>query len=239
MEESVRQQPPETTAEENPSGAAGAMAAARWERSGEAFNPIIFRSAYPIIVYWVVRNFAGTQLAILAGFTTALYVFLTNRRQSGVIGTLALLGMVVIGGSALVGLILESDKAYLASDAGRDFLMTGIALGSLAVGRPLVGLVAREMSPRLGRALDERHVVFVYVTLGFALVNLLTAGIRIVLLQELSITQYIVFSRVLTFPINTAYFVLAAVLIYRAARREFSARYRSQERLPHGGTQYY
>jgi intracellular septation protein A len=208
------------------SDALRALQAARQEASsGETFNPLIFRSAYPILVYWVVRQVATTQLAILAGFAMAVYVFASNRQRSGVVATLALLGMVIVGGSAIVGLILDSDKAYLASDAGRDFLMTTIALGSLIVGRPLVGVVTREVFPRLGRVLDEDHRVFIYLTLGFALLNLLTGGIRIVLLQELSITQYIVFSRVVTFPINMAFFVFGAVLVYKSAQTEAATRF--------------
>jgi hypothetical protein len=191
----------------------------------EAFNPLFFRSVWPVGVYWIVRSIAGTQAGVLAGFATAVYVFATSRQRSGVIATLALAGMVIVGASAIVGLVFDSDRAYLANDAARDFLMTTVALGSLVIGRPLVGVVAREMSPRLASVLDEGHRLFVYLTLGFALINLLTAAIRLVMLQELGVGQYIVFSRVATFPINVGYFALAAYLLFQAARKEAYARY--------------
>lgn len=193
--------------------------------SGEAFNPLIFRSVWPVATYWVVRSIAGTQAGILAGFAMAVYVFTTNRQRSGVIAALALGGMVVVGGSAIVGLILDSDRAYLASDAVRDFLTTALALGSLVVGRPLVGMVAREMSPRLAPVMEEKHVVFVYLTLGFALINLITGVLRLIMLQELGIGQYIVFSRVATFPINFGFFALGAWWVMRTARQEARDRY--------------
>jgi hypothetical protein len=52
------------------------------------------------------------------------------------------------GCSALAGLILADERAFLARDAASDFLIALIALGSIAFRRPLVGIVLREFAPQ-------------------------------------------------------------------------------------------
>lgn len=191
------------------------------------FNPLIVRSTWPILVFWVVRSLIDTQAAIAAGFGTALWVLFAHRRQSGMVGLLAILGIVIIGGASIVGLILDSDKAFLASDAARDFMTAAFSLASIAIGRPLVGLVARETSPRLALTLVENHRVFVMTTFGFAIVNIITGAMRVYMLDSFDVTPYIILSRVATFPINLAFFGAAYYLIMRESRRSRFAHPRS------------
>jgi hypothetical protein len=183
------------------------------------FNPLIFRSTWPILAFWVVRSLVSTQAGIIAGFATAVWVFIAHRRQSGMVGLLAILGIVIIGGASIVGLILDSDKAFLASDAARDFMTAAFSLVSVVAGRPLVGIVAREASPRLATQLPENHRVFVQVTVGFAIVNIVTGVMRVFMLEAFDVTPYIILSRVATFPINMAFFTAGYFLIMRTARR--------------------
>lgn len=72
------------------------------------FRLVILRVA----VFLLVRRVATPEIAIGAGFFTSLIVFFVNR-QIGRIGIPAVLGMVIVGGPAIVRLVLGSEKAYL------------------------------------------------------------------------------------------------------------------------------
>ena len=181
------------------------------------FNPAILVSVLPVAVFWIVRRIAETQIAIGMGFATSLIVFRYTRRQ-GVIGYLAIGGIVVVGGAALVGLVLDSDKAFLANDPVNDFIGVALFLGSVAIRRPLVGLIACEIFPKLTALVEPKHRVFYVLTVLWAVQNLGTGIIRIFLLEELSVDGYILWSRVITWPIALALFALSAYMVGRVAQ---------------------
>ena len=82
-----------------------------------------------------------------------------------------------------MGIILDSDKAFFASDAIGDFLWMGALLVSVVVGRPLIGVFGREMFPGIREWIGERHRVFVWLTIAWAAQNVVTAVTRIILLD--------------------------------------------------------
>ena len=145
-------------------------------------NNEIWLSILPIAAFLLVDRVAATRAASAAGFAAALLVFLRTRK-SGVIGYLAIGGIVIVGGSATVGIILDSDKAFFASDAIGDFLWMGALLVSVVVGRPLIGVFGREMFPGIREWIGERHRVFVWLTIAWAAQNVVTAVTRIILLD--------------------------------------------------------
>jgi hypothetical protein len=181
------------------------------------FNPAILVTVLPVAVFWIVRQIAATQIAIGMGFATSLIVFRYTRRQ-GVIGYLAVGGIVVVGGAALVGLVLDSDKAFLANDPVNDFIGFVLFMGSVAIRRPLVGLLTCEIFPKLTELVDPKHRVFYVLTVLWAVQNLGTGIIRIFLLDELSVDGYILWSRVVTWPIALALFALSAYMVGRVAQ---------------------
>ena len=183
------------------------------------FDPIAILSILPIVVFWVVRRFAETEIAIGAGFGTSLIVFTLARRR-GVIGLLALLGLIVVGGASVVGIILDSDKAYLASDPIGDFIIALVFLGSVVVRRPLLGVIVRELFPRLATVINEQHRVFYLLSLAWAVQNVATGVVRIFLLQELSTDGYILWSWVVSWPVGIALLLISAYFIGRAVQNE-------------------
>lgn len=186
-------------------------------------NNEIWLSVLPIAAFLITDRFADTRVAIGAGFAAALLVFLRTR-ASGMIGYLAVGGIVIVGGSALVGIILDSDKAFFASDAIGDVLWTGAFLGSVLVGRPLMGIFVREMFPGVKDWIPERHRVFITLSLAWAVQNVVTAVIRIILLDALSTDSYIFWSRVAVWPLNIILFALSYYLIWRAIHSEVERR---------------
>ena len=64
--------------------------------------------------------------------------------------------------------------------------------------------------------MPERHGVFVALTLALMCTQLITGSVRIVMLDEFSTNQYLLWSRVLGWSLNGTLFVLAFGLIGRA-----------------------
>lgn len=193
-------------------------------------NNEIWLSFLPVAAFLIVGRFADTRIAIGAGFAMALVVFLRTR-HSGVIGQLAVGGIAIVGGAALVGVVIDSDKAFLASDPISDFLWVAAFGLSVLLGRPLMGIIVREMFPGAREWLPERHRVFVWLSVAWALQNILTAAIRIVLLDSLSAEGYILWSRVITWPLNVALFALSYYVIWRAIRERAGAYVAEQEEV--------
>lgn len=180
----------------------------------------IFWSGLPLIVFLVLNSFWPedlwrTQVAIVASFAASTWVFATNR-DSGVIRFITVLGFVVVAGSAVVGLAADSAKAFAAQNIYSDFLVAAVCLASVAIGKPLVGAVARESIPALRPLMDPRHRLFVILTLVFMAYNIGTGIFRIFLLGEFSANEYVIVSRI-TSPISIAFFLACYFTIKRAA----------------------
>ena len=199
-----------------PRGLRGAVAVILRE-----IDPMIWLSLAPIGVYWLTRQTLGTQAGISAGFVTALAVFWVMRGRS-VLAWLALVGIVVVAGASAVGLVLNSDKAYLANDPVSDFLMAAIMLGSLVPRRPLMGLLITQIAPRVRDTLAGGHRVFYLLTAIWAVQNLVLGTVRVAMLQELSPGQYLLGSRAVSWPLGVGLTVLSTYLIYRAMRLAFA-----------------
>ena len=177
----------------------------------------------PIAAFLLVDRLADTRWAIAAGVAAAVIVFLRTRR-SGLIGYLAVGGIVIVGGAGVVGIIVDSDKAFFASDAIGDVLWTGAFLGSVVLGRPLMGVLLREIFPGLRDWIPERHRVFIMLSLAWAAQNVVTAVIRIILLDALSTEAYLLWSRVATWPLTIGLFAVSYYVIGRAIRQEAERR---------------
>lgn len=182
------------------------------------FSPRVLFAVAPIATFWVMRQLVGTQPAIGASLGVAVFVFIF-KRHTGAIGLLAVLGLVIVAGGALAGIVLNSDTAYLANDVVGDFVTASIAAGSLLYRRPLFGLLVRELSPRIAPVMPERHAVFVLLTLALMATQLTTGSVRVVMLQEFSTGEYLLWSRVLSWSLSGVLIVMAFGLIGRTMAR--------------------
>ena len=180
-------------------------------------------SIAPIAVYLGMRQIVAAPLAIGAGFAVAALLFAMNRRRGGgVIQWLALLGLLAIAAGAVSGLVLDSEKAFLANDIVGDYFMALLLVGSIIVRRPLAGAIVHELFPRLRLQLPATHHVFVQVTWMYVLSNLLTGTYRVVLLQEVGVSEYVVYSRMVSWPLGIAMFAAVWWMLARARRRQDS-----------------
>ena len=181
----------------------------------------IFWTALPVVVFLVLNTFWPedlwrTQVAIVGSFLSSAYVFATNR-DSGVIRALVVLGFLIVAGSAAFGLAINSAKAFAAQNIFTDFIMAAISLGSVLAGKPLVGAVARQGVPALRTLMDPKHRVFVYLTLTFMAINIVTGIFRIFLLGEFNATEYVLISRATGLPFSVGFLVACYFSIKRSA----------------------
>ena len=182
----------------------------------EAIDWRIAEAGAPVFLFLILNFIAPAQVAIGVSFAASVWVFLRNR-DSGVIRVLAILGFAVITGSAIVGLATESTKAFAAQNIVSDFAVSAVGLGSIAIGRPLVGAVARQTLPALRALLDVSHPTFVYLTVGFVALNLFTGVVRIFMLDALSTNEYVVLSRLISYPLTAVFTVASFYFVRRAA----------------------
>ena len=180
----------------------------------------IFWPLLPLVVFFALNStwpedLRRTQVAIAVSFLASVWVFLNNR-DSGIIRLLAVLVFGVVTVSAIVGFAANSDKAFVSQNISTDFLMVAISLGSVIIGKPLVGAVARQAVPALRDLMEPTHRVFVYLTLTFMALNLGTGVFRIFLLGEFSANEYIWVSRITT-PLSIAFFAACYFAIKRTA----------------------
>jgi hypothetical protein len=63
--------------------------------------------------------------------------------------------------------------------------------------------------------------VFYLTTWLWVAINAAQAALRVVLLQELSVGEYLIWSRVISFPANAGLIWVTWVLVSRAIRRDY------------------
>lgn len=178
----------------------------------------ILSSAAPVLVFLALSQVAPAWASISGGFIASAAVFVVNRRDH-LIGFLAAFGFVVLTLSAVLGLLWSSEKAYLAAGPISDFLFVPVYVGSILVGQPLVGGIARELLPAVAGKLEPRAPLFVWLSLAWAGANVVQGLVRVYLLTNMTVGEYVIWSRVLGLPLTATMLGISAFLIYRAAER--------------------
>ena len=181
----------------------------------------VLLSFAPTVLFLAVNEIFGARPAIGVALASTLALFVAQRRmrpQQGVIFMLAVFGLVLLAGGAVIGLILDSSKAYWAKDPAGDFLVAAFLGISLVMGKPLAGLVIREVFPRIRAQLPIEDRAFVWITLIFLAENLVMGILRIWLLDRSGVTEYWFLSRGIAVPIRIALIWWSIQLIRRSTR---------------------
>jgi len=176
----------------------------------------VLEALVPVGVFLLAGQVAPVRAAIAASFVAAAVVFWRNRR-SGVVRFLNVVGFGVGAASAAVGLWLGDARPFVAQNLVSDFLVAGLSVGSIALRRPLVGLVLLELIPSLRRRVPPDAPAFVRLTALNAVLNLATGGMRLAMLHHLEPAEYVLLSRAAGLPFTVAFYVLCAAVIARHA----------------------
>jgi hypothetical protein len=182
----------------------------------------VFAGILPSVTFIALNSFTTTQIAIVVSFLVSTVVFVGNP-GSGAIRALSVISFVVVLGSTIAGLVFGSGKAFVAQNMVGDFLISAIFIGSVLIGRPMIGAIAREMVPAIKPVMAIDHAVFVKLTIINVGVNLISGGARLILLEALTENQYVIASRALGFPLGVVFFLYAYREITRAAVRIWPA----------------
>ncbi len=179
-------------------------------------NPRVFISILPVLVFYAVGRVTEPWVAIVAGFVASGIVYYYSRSER-LIGALTLFGFAIVSLSAVIGIVSNNEKAYLAAGPIADFLFIGLYLGSIAIKQPLVGGIARELLPAIAGRVPVNHPVFVKLSVAWAVYDLFHGVGRIYLIENLSTGEYLVWSRVLNWPFSGAMIFVTFVAIQRVA----------------------
>ena len=178
----------------------------RWHSRIPEYDRWVGVSILPAVVWVIALELFGTRPAIGAAFGTAAIVFFVQRRMQpgrGAIFWLAVLGLLISAGGTIVGLIFDSDRAFLAADGPiSDFVIAAIFAISLLMRKPLLGMAIREVFPRVRRGLPPHHRVLFIVTAIFVAENLVMGVIRLWLLDQVSPSYYPLISRGIGIPLR-------------------------------------
>lgn len=128
---------------------------------------------------------------------------------------LSILGFVVVAGSAIVGIVTNNDRIFVAQNIAIDVLFAALFAGNVVIGRPIIGLIAREAVPAIQGVMPLTDPVFVRLTLLNAALQIAQASIRLVLLGAVDANTYAIASRVIAMPMTFVFIVYC----YRAIGR--------------------
>jgi intracellular septation protein A len=186
------------------------------------FNNRVFLSTVPVVVFFALTRVAPSWVAISGGFAASAVVFYYSR-QDRLIGALAAFGFAIVGTSAVIGLIWDNERAYLAADPVRDFLFVPLYLITMLFRKPVIGGIAREMFPRVAATVPIHAPVFAWLSVAWAGYDIVQGLLRIYLLQELSVGQYLIWSRVLSWPLTMVVVSASTFFIMREVRKRTAA----------------
>jgi len=181
-------------------------------------NPRILLSLLPVVVFFGLTRVAAPQLAILGGFAASALVFYVARGER-LIGLLTAFGFSIVAVAAFIGIVWSSEKAYLASGPVSDFLLAPTYIGSVLIGKPLVGGISRELFPAIAGRIPINAPVFAWLSALWAGYDILHGVGRTYMLSELSVGEYIIWSRIISWPPTAIVLGITAFFILREARR--------------------
>lgn len=181
-------------------------------------NPRVFLTMLPVLIFYGLARISPVEIAIGASFLAVTAVFFTTR-ETPVLRMIAIFGYIVTAGSALAGILLTSEKAYLAAGPVADGLILPLYAWTLWRGWPLIGAIGREISPRMVGTLPINAPIFVRVTLIWAGYEATKAIVLTWMLLNLSVGEYLVYGRLFGWPTTVALVFICGTFVVREARR--------------------
>ena len=182
--------------------------------------PRVIRDALgPLASFFVVWKLIGLVPGIAAATAYALVMYRYERRRERP-GMIVRVALVLVFLRATVGLVSGSAKAYLGQEVIIDVLIGATVLGSLAIGRPVARVFAREIYPFPAEAEQSqtyRHTLNV-ITAAWGTYFILRAAVRLVALLALSVDQYVIVLAVSDVPFLIGLLVWSVLYTIRTFR---------------------
>lgn len=176
----------------------------------------------PVAAFYLALRAWGPVPGIAAGMAASVGVLAVQAYRLGRLDPIVLVPMLVILVQGSVAALTGSVEVYLAAPAVEGCIWGVVLIGSSALRRPLVPLIAREIgvipsqlaaSARLRRALE-------LLTLAWGLAAFAKAGLRLWLLSALPLEAFLVAVTLGIGAINVLMLAVSVWLPYRMVRQE-------------------
>jgi len=167
-----------------------------WAKSIEGagrVDPIAVLGAGPTLSYLIFNAVAGVRAAIIAAVIVGVIVFVvqrTRRPDIRVVRWLMVFSVSFLVGFGIWGIIEADGKIFWARDFVDNFVLGGVFIASVMIGRPIVSAVVREVFPDLRERMPADHVVWTRLTIVWGLYIALAGVLRWWLLDQVSASTY-------------------------------------------------
>ncbi|MCY3567292.1 MAG: septation protein IspZ [Chloroflexi bacterium] len=156
-------------------------------------DPIAVLGVAPTLAYLIFNAVGGVRAAIAAAVIAGVIVYIVQRRlrpQITVVRWLMVFSVAFNVGFGVWGLIEGDGKVYWARDFIDNFVLGGIFLITVLIGRPVVSAVVRETFPALRDQLPADHRVWTRLTIVWGLYIALAGVLRWWILDQVSAETY-------------------------------------------------
>ena len=167
-----------------------------WVQKVESFpqvDPVAILGAAPTLSYLVFNAAIGVRAAIAAAVVVGVVVYIVQRRlrpQIQVVRWLMVFSVAFNIGFGVWGLIEADGKVYWARDFVDNFVLGGVFLLTVLIGRPIVSALVRETFPDIRKRLPAGHRVWLKLTIVWGLYIALAGVLRWWILEQVSADTY-------------------------------------------------
>ena len=176
----------------------------------------------PAVLLLVLVSTIGPAVAMAAvlvwGYGAILRRVLRAERIPAIL-MLATLGLTM---KTLVGLLSGSTFAYFLQPVATTVVLSGVFLGSVLIGRPVIARLAHDFCPIAPEVANRPGVVrlFAGLTILWAGVHFVTAATTLGMLVSMSVPMFVALKTVACLGITVAAIVITVGWALRTARRE-------------------
>ena len=193
-------------------------------------DPVALLGAAPTLSYLVFDAIAGVRAAIAAAVVVGVVVYLVQRRlrpQIRVVRWLMVFSVAFNVGFGVWGLIEGDGKVYWARDFVDNFVLGGVFLLSVILGRPIVSALVRETFPDIRERMPADHRVWIRLTIVWGLYIALAGVLRWWILDQVSASTYAIIRLPLGWGLGAVLMIWSFSTISRAMREVALERGRS------------
>lgn len=184
-------------------------------------GPRFARDAFgPVLAFYIGYKLGNLAIGIVAATTLSLAAWQYERR-CGRPGRLARITLAIVFVQATVGLIANDARAFFAPAVLTTLVWGLVFVGSVVIGRPLAGMFAGELypfPPEVSTSATFKRI-FSVVSLGWGVLLLARAALRLIVLATSSIDGFVVVSAITGVPLTAAMMTWSVWYTTRAFRR--------------------
>jgi intracellular septation protein A len=184
--------------------------------------PSIEATIAPAVLFFVIVTTIGSAVAMAAVLVWGYGAILRRVLRAESIPTVLVLATLGLTVKTLVGLLSGSTFAYFLQPVATTVVLAGVFLGSVLIGRPIIGRLARDFCPLAPEVARRPGVarLFAGLTVLWAGVHLLTATATFGMLVSMSVPMFVAFKTIACLAITVAAIVITISWALRTAHRE-------------------